>query len=392
MKLEPDGNKTGVHRLFYEDKEIVLIATAHVSLESAILVEKVIEQEQPETVCVELCSSRYQALTQPEKWQETDLLKVVREKKAMVLLSNLILASFQRKIALKLGVRPGEEMLRAVKAAEKCGAEIWLADRDIRSTLARTWRSLGFWPRIKLAFNLMMSIPGASDITEEDVEKLKEQDMLESVLAEMARDLPVVKQVLIDERDRYLAFKIRNAPGRKIVAVAGAGHVPGIIANWEKPVDIAELEHLPPKGKIFPVLKWGIPAGIIALVIAGFVGAGTEAAAGMIIWWVIANAVLAGLGAALALAHPFTIISAVVAAPVTSMNPMIAAGWVAGIVEVLSQKPKVRDFENLTQDIVSIKGFWKNKITRILLVVVFTNLGSSAGTFIAIPLMARMLT
>ncbi len=390
--MELDGNKTGVHRLFYEDREIVLIGTAHVSLESALLVEQVIEQEQPDTVCVELCSSRYQALTQPEKWQETDLLKVVREKKAMVLLSNLVLASFQRKIALKLGVRPGEEMLRAVKAAEKSGAEIWLADRDIRTTLARTWRSLGFWPRIKLAFNLMMSIPGASDITEEDVEKLKEQDMLESVLAEMARDLPVVKQVLIDERDRYLAFKIRNAPGRKIVAVAGAGHVPGIIANWEKPVDIAELEHLPPKGKIFPVLKWGIPAGIIALVTAGFIGAGAEAAAGMITWWVIANAVLAGLGAALALAHPFTIISAVVAAPVTSMNPMIAAGWVAGIVEVLSQKPKVRDFEHLTQDIVSIKGFWKNKITRILLVVVFTNLGSSAGTFIAIPLMARMLT
>ncbi|MFO8090835.1 MAG: TraB/GumN family protein [Desulfatiglandaceae bacterium] len=384
-------NSSAVHRLFFEDKEIVLVGTAHVSIESANLVEQVIDQEHPDTVCVELCSSRYQALTQPDRWKETDLIKVVKEKKAMVLLSNLLLASFQRKIARKLGVRPGEEMLRAIKAAENCGAEIWLADRDIRTTLARTWRNLGLWAKIKLAFNLLMSIPGASDISEEDVEKLKEQDMLESVLAEMARDLPVVKQVLIDERDRYLAFKIRNAPGRKIVAVAGAGHVPGILANWEKPLDITDLEYLPPRGKTFSILKWGIPAGIVALVIAGFLKAGTEAATGMIIWWVIANGVLAGLGAALALAHPVTIISAVAAAPITSINPMIAAGWVAGLVEAMTRKPRVKDFERLTEDIVSIKGFWKNKITRILLVVVFTNLGSSAGTFIAIPLMARIL-
>jgi pheromone shutdown-related protein TraB len=389
--LDRPGNNSAVHRLFFEDKEIVLVGTAHVSLESAILVEQVIDQERPDTVCVELCASRYQALKQPDRWQETDLIKVIREKKAMVLLSNLLLASFQRKIARKLGVRPGEEMVRAIKAAETCDAEIWLADRDIRTTLARTWRNLSFWAKIKLAFNLLMSIPDASDISEEDVEKLKEQDMLESVLAEMAHDLPVVKQVLIDERDRYLAFKIRNAPGRKIVAVAGAGHVPGILANWEKPVDISELESLPPRGKTLSILKWAIPAGIVALVIAGFLKAGTQAAAGMITWWVIANGVLGGLGAALALAHPVTILSAVAAAPITSINPMIAAGWVAGLVEAMTRKPRVKDFERLTEDIVSIKGFWKNKITRILLVVVFTNLGSSAGTFIAIPLMARML-
>jgi pheromone shutdown-related protein TraB len=390
--LDRPDNHSAVHRLSFEDKEIILIGTAHVSMESAVLVEQVINQECPDTVCVELCASRYQALTQPDRWRETDLVKIIRDKKAMVLLSNLMLASFQRKIARKLGVRPGEEMLRAIQAAEKCGAEIWLADRDIRTTLTRTWRNLGFRARIKLAFNLLMSIPDAGDISEEDVEKLKEKDMLESVLAEMARDLPVVKQVLIDERDRYLAFKIRNAPGRKIVAVAGAGHIPGILANWEKPIDMNALEYLPPRGKTMSILKWGIPAGIVVLVIAGFLKAGTEAAAGMITWWVIANGVLAALGAALALAHPVTIISAAAAAPITSINPMIAAGWVAGLVEAMTRKPRVKDFERLTEDILSIKGFWKNKITRILLVVVFTNLGSSAGTFIAIPLMARMLT
>jgi pheromone shutdown-related protein TraB len=390
--LDETGNNSMIHRLSFEDKEVILVGTAHVSMESALLVERVIDEERPDTVCVELCQSRYQAIKQPERWQETDLLKVVRDKKALVLLSNLLLASFQRKIARTLGVRPGEEMLRAIQAAENCEAEIWLADRDIRTTLARTWRSLDLWAKIKLVFNLIFSITGASDITEKDVEELKKRDMLESVLVEMGRNLPVVKRVLIDERDLYLGFKIRNAPGRKIVAVAGAGHVPGIIANWGKPVDIAELEYLPPRGRLFTVFKWGIPAGIVALVVLGFFFAGADTGTRMITWWVLANAALAGLGATLALAHPLTILAAVVAAPITSMNPMIAAGWVAGMVEAVTAKPKVKDFERLTEDIVSIKGFWKNKITRILLVVVFTNLGSSIGTFVAIPLMARMLT
>ncbi len=389
--MDETDNRPDTHRLYFEGREVVLVGTAHVSMESALLVEKVIREEAPDTVCVELCRSRYQSLKQPDQWQETNLLQVVKEKKALVLLSNLLLASFQRRIARKLGVRPGEEMLRAIQAAEDLGAEVWLADRDIRTTLARTWRNLGVWSRIKLIFNLLMSMLEAREISEEDVEKLKERDMLESVLAELGRSLPEVKKVLIDERDRYLAFKIRSAPGKKIVGVVGAGHVPGILESWEKTVDVEDLEYLPPKGRAATVFKWGIPVAIVALVVAGFFHAGPEAGTRMITWWILANAVLAGLGAALALAHPLTIITAVVAAPVTSMNPMMAAGWVAGMVEAVTGKPKVRDFESLTEDIGSIKGFWKNKITRILLVVVFTNLGSTIGTFVAIPLMARIL-
>ena len=388
--MDTTDNRPGTRRLFLEDREVILVGTAHVSMESALLVEQVIEEENPDTVCVELCSSRYQSMKQPDQWQETNLLQVVKEKKALVLLSNLLLSSFQRRIARTLGVRPGEEMLRAIQAAENRAARVWLADRDIRTTLARTWRFLGFWSKMKLMFNLITSMADAGNIKEEDVEKLKEQDMLESALAEMSRSLPVVKRVLIDERDRYLAFRIRSAPGRKIVAVVGAGHVPGILDNWEKPVDAAELEYLPPKGRLSGVLKWGIPGAVVALVIAGFFIAGAEAGTGMVTRWVLANAVFAGLGATLALAHPLTILTAVVAAPITSVNPMVAAGWVAGMVEAVTGKPKVRDFESLTEDIVSVKGFWKNKITRILLVVVFTNLGSTLGTFVAIPLMARM--
>ena len=381
-----DPNK---HHLSTEDREIILVGTAHVSTESADLVERVIEEEKPDTVAVELCQSRYQAMTDKNRWQETDLIKVIKEKKAFLLLSNLMLASFQKRIGKKLGIKPGEEMLRAVNTAKKMEADIHLADRDVRTTLSRTWRLMGFWTKFKLLLQLITSMGAVEDIEKEDIEKLKEQDVLETLLSELGKTLPDLQRVLIDERDQYLAHKIRTAPGKKIVAVVGAGHVPGIKKYWEEPVDIAALEIIPPKGKWGGFLKWGIPTLVILLIILGFYMAGASAGADMIKWWVLANAVLAGLGAAIALAHPLTILAAIIASPITSLNPMIAAGWVAGLVQVFLVKPKVKDFQRLPEDIVSVKGFWKNKITRILLIVVLTNLGSSLGAFVAIPLMAK---
>ncbi|HBF43476.1 MAG TPA: TraB family protein [Desulfobacteraceae bacterium] len=378
------------HRLTFEDKEITLIGTAHVSRESAELVGKIIEEENPETVCVELCKSRYQSITQKNRWENTNLIKVIRDKKAFLLLSNLMLASFQKKIGQKLGIKPGEEMLRAIQAAKDAGAHIHLADRDIRTTLTRTWRLMGLWTKIKLLAQLFTSMGEVDTITEEDIEKMKNKDVLETLLSEIGDRLPALRRILIYERDQYLAYKIRNAPGKKIVAVVGAGHVPGIKKCWDKPVDVVALEEIPPKGKLSGILKWGIPCIVVALIVLGFFYAGTAAGTHMIKWWVLANAVLAGLGAAVALAHPLTVLSAIIASPLTSLNPMIAAGWVAGIVEVILRKPKVKDFTNLTEDILSLKGFWKNKITRILLVVVFTNIGSSLGAFVAIPLMAKV--
>jgi pheromone shutdown-related protein TraB len=378
------------HRLTYEDKEVTLIGTAHVSKESAELVGRVIEEQEPETVCVELCQSRYQSLTQRNRWENTDLLKVVREKKAFVLLSNLILAHFQRRIGRKLGIRPGEEMMRAIQAAEGKGAAVHLADRDIRVTLSRTWRLMGLWTKIKLLAQFIVSLGDVDAIKEEDIENMKKKDMLEAILSEMGEALPEIRRILIDERDQYLAHKIRTAPGRRIVAVVGAGHVPGVQRYWRSPVDTDALDRVPPKGRLFGLLKWAIPVLIVGLIVVGFFVAGTATGTHMIKWWVLANAVLAGLGAAIALGHPLTVLSAVVASPLTSLNPMIAAGWVSGLVEALLGKPKVRDFENLPEDISSLRGFWKNKITRILLVVVFTNLGSSLGTFVAIPLMVKV--
>jgi pheromone shutdown-related protein TraB len=282
-------------------------------------------------------------------------------------------------------------MIAAIESAESVGAQIHLADRDIRTTLSRTWRVMGLWSKLKLIFQLMLSLGQLDEIKEEDIEQMKQQDVLETLLTEVGKSLPEIKSILIDERDQYLVEKIRTAPGDKIVAVVGAGHIPGIQKHWQNDINIHALETLPPKSKTVDILKWLIPAAIIGLFLAGFFYGGKKAGTDMIVWWILANGILAGIGAVIALAHPATILSSILAAPLTSLNPMIAAGWVSGLVEAFSRKPKVRDLETLPDDILSVRGFWKNNVTRILLVVVFTNLGSSLGTFIAFPFIVKVL-
>jgi len=389
--MNDKDNNEAIHRLSWEDREVILVGTAHVSRESTELVRSVIEEEQPDTVCVELCQSRFQSIRQRDRWLDMDIIKVIKEKKSFLLLSNLLLASFQKRIADKLDVKPGQEMLQAIESADATGAEIHLADRDIRTTLLRTWRGMGWWAKIKMVFQLVLSMGEVDDIDKETVEKMKRQDVLESILSEVGKSMPTLRHTLIDERDQYLAEKIRTAPGEKIVAVVGAGHVPGIKKYWGKEIGLDSLESLPPGGNLGKFLKWALPSAILVLFIWGFFYGGAKAGSDMIIWWIAANGILAGVGAVAAMGHPLTILSSVLAAPLTSLNPMIAAGWVSGLVEAFSRKPKVMDFESLPIDITSIRGFWRNKVTRILLVVVFTNLGSALGTFVAIPLMLQVL-
>ena len=380
-----------IHRLYFEDKEIILLGTAHVSKESVELVSSVIEEEKPDTVCVELCQSRYQSILQNDRWREMNIVKVIKEKKSFLLLSNLLLASFQKRIAKKLDVKPGEEMIKAVEAGKAVGAGIHLADRDIRITLSRTWRIMGLWDKLKLLFQLLLSVGEVDNINEKEIEKMKQEDVLQTLLSEVGKSFPLLRQILIDERDRYLAHKIRTAPGKKIVAVVGAGHLSGIKKYWNVDIDIKRLEKIPSKRMASTFFKWFFPLSVLLLFILGFFYGGHNAGAHMITWWIIANGLMAGIGAIIALAHPLTILSSVLAAPLTSLNPMIAAGWVSGLVEAFVRKPKVKDFENLTTDMLSIRGFWKNKVTRILLVVLFTNLGSTLGTMLAIPLMVKLL-
>ena len=380
-----------MRHLYVDDKKVILLGTAHVSKESVELVGAVIDQEKPDTVCVELCQSRYQAIMQKEKWLETNIIRVIKDKKAFLLLSNLLLASFQKRIADKFAIKPGQEMIKAIETGKAVSARIIPADREIQITLSRTWRLMGFIDKIKILIQLVFSVGDIGDISEADIEKMKEQDILQSLLADVEKSAPVLKNILIDERDRYLAQKIKTAPGRKIVAVVGAGHVPGIKKCWGEDIDLIKLEELPPKKRISNFCKWFLPLFILALLFIGFFFGDAEAGPDMITWWIAANGIMAGLGALIAFAHPFTILSAILAAPLTSLNPMIAAGWVSGLVEAFARKPKVKDFEDLSQDIITVKGFWKNKVTRILLVVVFTNLGSAIGTFIAVPMMLKLI-
>ena len=371
-----------VHRLSLEDKEIFVVGTAHISQESAHEVVEIIEQEQPETVCVELCAARYESLSRREQWKNMDIFKVIQEKKTFLLLANILLSSFQKKLGDQLGLQPGKEMVAAIDSAEAIGAQVVLADRDVQKTFQKTWRSLPLKEKVTVVVQLLMSIFFSEQISKEDIEKMKTQDVLTETMETFSQQSPMMKKVLIDERDQYLAEKIRTAPGNKIVAVVGAGHVPGIKKEIHHAHDLKQLEQIPPPSKAGVWLKWGIPTGIIALIAYGFFAANWDVGMEMIKRWFLINGILAGLGAIIAVGHPLTILAAFLAAPFTSLNPTIAAGWVAGLVEAILRKPQVRDFENLSKDVTHISGFWKNKVTRILLIVFFANLGSMIGTLI----------
>ncbi len=372
-------------------KKFVLIGTAHISRESINEVSEVIHEFKPDSVCVELCAGRYESIRSSDHWKNMDIVKVVKEGKAPMLMMNLILSAFQKKMGDKLGVKPGAEMVKAIQVAEETGSKIVLADRDVTITFKRAWGNLSFWEKIKLIGQIFISVFENPDISEDEIENLKEGDMLTEAIDMMAKELPGIKTVLIDERDRFQADRILEAEGETIVAVVGAGHVPGIAHHMENPGDISDLETIPPAGKFGRILKWAIPLGIFGIIGYGFFGMDTDVSVEMIKRWVLANGILSATGALLAGGHLLTVLAAFVAAPITSLNPTIAAGWVSGLTEAWIRKPKVEDFENLAQDITSIRGFRKNEITRILLVVVFSNLGSVIGTFIGIPLITSLL-
>ncbi|MCG8637322.1 MAG: TraB/GumN family protein [Desulfobacterales bacterium] len=380
-----------IHTLTWEGKEILLIGTAHVSRHSAELVTDTIEETRPDAVCVELCNTRLASIQDADRWRNMDIVKIIKEKKSLMLFMNLLLSSFQKKIADRFDIKPGQEMINALASAKNVGAEVVPSDREIQTTLSRVWRGMGFWEKMKLVFSMVFSFGQSDDIKEEDIEKMKQEDILQSLLSDVKEAHPIIEKALIDERDQFLAEHIRSAPGEKIVAVVGAAHVPGIkrYINQGTPIDVAALNEIPPAGNTGKVLKWLIPGLILLLFGLGFMmGTGKD----MILIWILANSVFAGIGALAAMAHPYTIVSAVLAAPLTSLNPMIAAGWVSGLVEATSRKPKVRDLEAIPHDITSVKGFWRNNVTRILLVVIFTNLGSSIGTMAAVPFFVKLIS
>ncbi|NCC25869.1 MAG: TraB/GumN family protein [Deltaproteobacteria bacterium] len=379
----PETLPASVTVLSDPERTIYLIGTAHVSTESVNDVRTTITTVQPDTVCVELCPARLASMTNRDAWRKMDIFKVIKEKKALFLLAQLVLASFYRKIGEQLGVQPGAEMLEGVRLARETGAVLIPADRAVDVTLKRVWGGLGLWSRMKMLAQMLAGILGATDIDRESVENLKNHDQLEAVMGTLAQTFPEIKERLIDERDLYLSEKIRQSPGQAIVAVVGAGHVPGIVRNIGREIDLGPLTVVPKPSGWGTFWKWFIPTLIIGILVYGFATGGAAHSVGSISIWVLVNGSLSALGAALALAHPATIAATFVAAPLTSLNPMIAAGWVAGLVQAWVKKPTVADLEDIPNAIGTLRGFWGNPVCRILLVVVLANIGSSIGTFVS---------
>jgi pheromone shutdown-related protein TraB len=375
-------DEQNVTRITLGDKEIILVGTAHVSRTSAELVKQVIETERPDAVCIELDQQRYESIMQGSKYKDTDIFKIIREKKTTLMLINLALASFQKRIGKQFGIEPGAEMVQGIRSAEEVGAKLVLADRNIQVTFSRIWGSVGFWGKAKLLTQILWSILSSEEITEEELEKMKTRDMLDSMLEEFTENAPQLKKPLIDERDQYLAQNIKEAPGNKVVAVLGAAHVPGITREIHRDHDLQALSALPVPSKWPKIIGWVLPIAIVALIVVTFV---MNPSIGMqqTISWLLWTGLLSGLGAAAAFAHPLAILTGIVAAPLTTLHPLLAAGWFAGFTQAYFRRPSVRDFENLSEDVLSVKGFWRNKVTRILLVVTLCNIGASCGTFIA---------
>ncbi|MCO6430719.1 MAG: TraB/GumN family protein [Deltaproteobacteria bacterium] len=368
-----------VDQIDLNGKRIYIVGTAHVSQSSVELVEEVIRKVRPDTVAVELCASRYQSLKDPDRWRNTDIVALIKSGRAYVLMAQLVLASFQKKLGAQFNIKPGAEMLRSLAVAEELDCGTVLADRDVRTTLKRTWSEIGFFSGFKLIMALIISMVTNQKVSEEEIEALKSKDTLSNLMHEFSAKFPSLRKTLIDERDLYLASKIGSAPGSSVVAVVGAGHVPGIKAILGREIDVAALEALPSRGVIGKLIGWSIPLAVVGLVIYGFFAAGSGLSLQMLGAWFWITGLFGAIGSTLALAHPVTIVSAFLATPFATLHPLIAAGWIAGLVEAWLKKPRVSDFECVLQDLGSLKGIWTNRVTRILLIIALTNLLATIG-------------
>jgi pheromone shutdown protein TraB len=405
-------------RLDFQDKTILLIGTAHVSRESVEEVKNVIYGEKPDLVCVEIDAPRYNSMTQNENWEKLDIIKVIREGKGFLLMANLILSSFQRRLGNELGVRPGEEMTAAVQAAKDSNVPFAFCDREVQLTLRRAWGECGFMSKCKLLSILIASAFSSEKLSEEEIENLKKNTELDGMMNELANYLPAVKKTLIDERDFYLAAKIwensknstaqnsggdalgteqsNNARKMKVVAVIGAGHLNGVKAHIENfartnstsnagaAIDLNEIEKIPARGFLLKHAGLIIPLLIIIFIAAGFYKGGADKGLNDIIRWVILNGGFAALGSLLAWGNILTILVSFISAPIGTLNPFLSVGLFAAVTQAFIHRPRVIDAENITTDICGVKGVYRNRILHILLIFFLSSLGGAAGNIITL--------
>ncbi|MBV71172.1 MAG: conjugal transfer protein TraB [Myxococcales bacterium] len=369
-----------------DDCTTYLVGTAHISEKSVREVRETIEAVRPDSVCVELCKTRYQAILDENRWKKLDIFQILKQKKVLFVLANLALAAYQRRLGEKLGVKPGAELKEAIDAANDMGSEIVLVDRDIQATLKRTWSNLSLWNRLKLISGLFGGAGEEEEITEEELEKLKDRDNISEMMKEFAKELPQIKEPLIDERDQFLISAIEDAPGSVKVAVVGAGHVEGMIANRGVGADRNALSVIPPRSVWVPLLKWLIPSLILIAFYWGYQNKPEGTLAQLIQAWVIPNAIGAAVLTAIAGAKPLSVIVATIASPITSLNPTIGAGMVVGLVEAWLRKPTVEDAEKLGTDVTTLRGMYRNPFSRVLIVATLATLGSALGAWIGMSL------
>jgi pheromone shutdown-related protein TraB len=368
-----------------------IVGTAHVSQDSVREVREVIETVRPDTVCVELCKTRYEALTDASRWKKLDIFQVLRQGKGLLLLANLAMGAYQRKLGAELGVEPGAELLEGARAAADVGAELRLVDREIQTTLRRTWANVGFFKKAELVGAIMTATVSNEKIDATAIEGLKARAPLSEMLAEFARILPEVKEPLIDERDRYMMSGIEEAPGERVVAVVGAAHVPGMREAFGARVDRAPLDELPEKSRWTALLKWLIPALVLAAFAIGASKQGGQTLEAMLYAWILPNSIACAVLTALAGGKPLSVVAGFIASPITSLNPMVGAGMVVGLVEAWRRRPTVEDAENINRDVQSVRGFYKNPFTRVLLVTFASTLGSALGAWIGASWVVALL-
>ena len=371
-----------------------ILGTAHVSKASADGVEHLIKTGEFDAVAIELDAGRHAALTDPDRWSKMDLFKVLREGKAGMMAANLALSAFQQRIADQFGIEPGQEMRVAIKAAKEANLPLLLVDREVGTTLRRVYRNVGFWQRMTLFSGLLAGVFSNEKVSEEEIEKLKQGDMLESTFSEFAKSSEKLYTPLIAERDQYMAAKLReNAINngqprhRNVLVGIGAGHLKGLVNHLKTDSEDSKaitgrLEVIPPPETWTKLLPWLL----VAFVIGGFVIAfvrDPSIGLGLLSDWALITGVLGAVGALAALAHPVTILVTALAAPITTLHPLLGVGLFSAAVELWFRKPNVGDFNSLRKDVTSLRGWYKNRVARVLLVFILSSIGASVGFWIA---------
>lgn len=380
------------HKIVHKyNTEYTLLGTAHVSKVSADEVSQLIQSGQFDAVAVELCPARLASLKDPDALAKLDLFQVIKQGKAGMVAANLALGSFQQRLAEESGIAPGEEMKAAIEDAAKYNLPLLAIDRDVGITLKRVYRSVPWWQRAGLIMGLVGGLFSREKVSPAEIEKLKQGDMLEATFSEFAAESKHLYQALITERDQYMALRLAQENGdsryKKVLVVIGAGHLKGLSESLSGhlPVDPSEqlaiLNSLPVGNRWLKYLPWLVVALILSGFVVGF-SRDTGLGAQMVVDWILINGGLSALGVLIAGGHPLTILTAFVAAPLTSLNPTIGAGFVAAAAEIYFRKPKVADFSQLRQDTASLKGWWKNRVSRTLLVFILATLGSVLGTYV----------